>query len=684
LKRVFLSLALVFLILVSTVTIIAPPKVQAWEDVKFRGTVESEPIFYSGSGIFFAEMIVEEVLTGDLDVGERLAVTWVYNLPLVEEVHMGDRVEVFGMIEYPGSGSVYLSEAHHYLRKIGVSGPADLVVYRCWVSPANPKQEDAVTFYAVIGNTGGSDANNFRLETYLDGSLYDSGSLSLRAGQQAQVWSDIPWRAEDGSHTVRWVINPDRSVEESNYGNNEASCSFFVSPRTVTVTVTTTKTSTRTQTQRTETTVTVTRTTMITRTTDTTVLRTVTASPTTVTQTLTGLITSTVYSPTVTVTVTSTAQMVSNPVLWLLLSAFAMIGAVVQLPESEKLRRLLPELARRIIKRHGRRALFAVSLISLIAVSVLSQAGQQAYASTVTTTRTATATEWTTLTKSLTSTRYITSTATDTSFTIKRTSTILTTVTPTVTRTTDWRSTTTIYVPTTITTTTQSATTQGFIGTYLTLSVKPHIIRSGESVEVTLGGRLRVAGTNIGISSKKVFFSFEGRQIGEATTEWFGYLTYGGSFQFTYTPPALQEGTYIFGVSFPGDSTFKPSSATTSLSVSSKANSYKVYVTVQPSWAVTGTITVYMYDSQGNLLETQMQDAGTAGVSGYGTGPYNFEFIITGSPPDGDYRFKASVVYVIPTNYGDLEIWGCVQRSVYIDRDGMNLLLIPILGAICP
>jgi len=463
LKNFVLGLVLFSLILLSTVTIVAPAKVQAqgeyavWTDKQVYQIGEIATIYMKAPKLFPG---MDPVHTYQLVVMKPDG-----SAVLIYDGFGSDSILTFSAeASYPlGTWHVMLYEswpewdpipagrilrASTYFEVIG--GPADLVVYKCWVSPANPKQEDAVTFYAVIANIGGSDANNFRLETYLDGSLYDSGSLSLRAGQQVQVWSEIVWRAEDGSHTVRWVINPDRSIEESNYGNNEASCSFFVSPRTVTATVTITKTSTRTQTQRTDVTSTTTRTIMITRTTDTTVLRTVTAGFTTVTQTLTGLITSTIYSPTVTVTVTSTAQMVSNPVLWLLLSAFAMIGAVIQLPRSERLGRLLPELARRIVKRHGRRALFAVSLVSLIVVSVLSQAGQQAYASTVTTTRTATVTEWTTLTQSLTSTRYITSTATDTS-TFMRTSTQTITITPTVTRTVDMRSTVSIYLPTTTT-----------------------------------------------------------------------------------------------------------------------------------------------------------------------------------------------------------------------------------------
>ena len=338
-----------------------------------------------------------------------------------------------------------------------IGGPADLAVSHCRVVPSQPRQEDSVTFYASVANIGGKDAYNFRVETYLDGGLYDSGSLSLRAGESSQVSSNRLWSAEDGSHNVRWVVNPDRSVEESNYGNNEISCSFFVSPHTITTTVTTTGSSTRTQTYRTTTTITVTTRTTKVYTTDTTVLTTVTTNPVKVTQTLTGLTTSTIYSPTVTVTVTS-AQMVSNPLLWLALSTFAMVGGILRLPDKNRIRRLRLMLgaspailgALRWLARHDvRKVLFGISLISLVILSVSTQ-GQLAYGSTVTITSTRTSTEWTTVTQSLTSTRYITSTATDTS-TLTRTYTRTTTVRPTVTITLDRRSTTTTFEPTTTT-----------------------------------------------------------------------------------------------------------------------------------------------------------------------------------------------------------------------------------------
>jgi hypothetical protein len=349
-------------------------------------------------------------------------------------------------------------------------GPPDLTVSGVGVSPRNPHQDDMVSFSAGIANIGGGDANGFRVDVYLDGSLWDSGSASLAAGTSSTFTSDRQYRAEDGSHNVRWVVNSDRSVQESNYGNNEGITSFFVSPRTVTLTEHATVTKTKTQTEKHTLTITTTRILTATRTTDVTVQSTVTAKALTVTRTLTGLITSTAYSPTVTTTVT-VAQMTSSPLLWLAFGAFAIIGVMVEPANSTRMRGFcrrfaglfsLPGLFSWLAKRHVRKALTAICLVSVIVLSFSSQAGQQAVASTVTMTRTVTVTEWTTLTQSLTSTRYITFTATDTS-TFRRTKTGFTTTTPTTTVTVDQRSLTTVYAPTTMTVTSTSATSTASI-----------------------------------------------------------------------------------------------------------------------------------------------------------------------------------------------------------------------------
>jgi hypothetical protein len=337
-----------------------------------------------------------------------------------------------------------------------IGGPADLMVTSVQITPRNPHQEDMVMFSVGIANIGGTDANDFLVELYLDGNLWSSIRTSLATGQSTGFSSDREYQAEDGPHDIRWILNSDQRVEESDYGNNEGRASFFVSPRTVTVTEHATITRTKTQTEKQTLTVTTTRTLMRTHTTDTTVQSTVTENPVTTTQILTGLITSTVYSPTVTTTIVP-AQMISNPLPWMILSTFGLIGAAFQLPKDGRLRRFfrrlaailpLPELLAWLTKRQGRKALFTVCLISVVVLSITSQASVSVYASTVTITRTLTSIEWTTLIQSLTSTRYITTTATDTS-TSTRTSRMFTTVTPTTTQTVDHRSITTIYLPTT-------------------------------------------------------------------------------------------------------------------------------------------------------------------------------------------------------------------------------------------
>ena len=443
---------------------------QTYPAVKFRGWVDSlAPCAFDATLLWIK---IDEIFTdesGELSPGSTVIVFFLSPQPQSAPVLVkGDYVEVTGTYrDVAGwcdlTGKMVFSSVESITKLSSERGLADLVAYGCGVSPANPKQEDSVFFYGAIGNVGQSDAPNFRVELYLDGGLYDSGYSSLGAGEETQLSSDKPWSAEDGSHTIMWMINPDRSVQESNYGNNEGSCTFYVSPRTVTLTEYATITKTRTQTEKQTLTITTTRTLTLTHTIDTTAINTVTASPVVVTSTLTGLATSTVYSPTVTTTMTVTAEMISNPLVWMILSTFTMIGAVFQLPKSDRLRKFCRRFSALFplskffgwISRRELKALISSSLILIIVVSITSQAGQQAYASTVTTTRTLTSTEWATLTQSTTSTRYITATSTTTSlFTSTRVS--YTTTTPMSTRTLDQRSTTTNYVPTTTTLTTQA------------------------------------------------------------------------------------------------------------------------------------------------------------------------------------------------------------------------------------
>jgi len=256
---------------------------------------------------------------------------------------------------------------------------------------------------------------------------------------------------------------------------NPISTEFWVEGErvtTVTETVTVWVTSTRTETQRSERTITVTRTTAtVLHTVEVEGVMTVTARLVTATQALTGLFTSTVYSPTITSTIVASAQIISNPLLWMTLSTFAMIGAVIQLPRSGRLRAFHRELAAVVpisealawlARRQVRRALFSICLLSVVTLSIA--VGQEAHADTVTTTRTVTSTEWVTVTERVTSTRYVTHTATTMSeLTLTRMQSARTII-PMTTTTVDHRSWTTVYLPTTVTLTSTARTGYGITG----------------------------------------------------------------------------------------------------------------------------------------------------------------------------------------------------------------------------
>jgi hypothetical protein len=330
---------LVLLVLFATIAVLSPVKAQA--NVKFRG--ELLEIFYPDYRIQIREILVDP--TGQMEAGEIAYVTFWGDAQIIGDPGLGDYVEVYG--EYRAylpppqeehQISIYLYD--HYIRKIPL-GLADLVIYQCGVSPSRPRQEDLVTFYAVVANVGGSDAYNFRLELWFSGGvegwyLYDSGYLSLGAGESMQVSSDTPWRAEDGSYSYRWRVNPDRAIQESNYDNNECGGSFTVSPRTITLTGYTTVTRTTTRTEKI--TMTTTTTTYKGAFTTETVTRTVTftGEAVTITVTLTGLYIRTSYSPTVTITVTQTGT-VQMRQLPLFLSIMASIGAIIYRRRKEKL-----------------------------------------------------------------------------------------------------------------------------------------------------------------------------------------------------------------------------------------------------------------------------------------------------------------------------------------------------------
>jgi hypothetical protein len=185
-----------------------------------------------------------------------------------------------------------------------VPGVPDLIVMDIRFDKSQPFQEGTmIQFGASVGNQGGS-ANNFMVEVYLDGTLYDSGTLSLGAGETMALSTETAWQAIEGAHTIEWVLDATNVISESNEGNNRMSRSFNVGPRLITMTATLTTTSTRTKTERYTATTSVTTYKGTIQPETITMTTTFTSQAVTIKTTLVGLYYATSYSPTVTVTVT--------------------------------------------------------------------------------------------------------------------------------------------------------------------------------------------------------------------------------------------------------------------------------------------------------------------------------------------------------------------------------------------
>jgi len=108
------------------------------------------------------------------------------------------------------------------------TGLADLTVLDCGVTPNNPDPTQPATLYADIKNIGTADANNFLWELYLDsfgGNAFDWGRTSLAAGASTRI-SESLTLGQAGPHSLKWVLNSDHLVTESEYDNNQATCTI--------------------------------------------------------------------------------------------------------------------------------------------------------------------------------------------------------------------------------------------------------------------------------------------------------------------------------------------------------------------------------------------------------------------------------------------------------------------------
>jgi len=66
-----------------------------------------------------------------------------------------------------------------------------------------------------------------RVRAFIDGELFCNGPLELHLGN-GRVWCDSSWPATAGTHVLRWRLDADDQINESDEDNNEASFVFQV------------------------------------------------------------------------------------------------------------------------------------------------------------------------------------------------------------------------------------------------------------------------------------------------------------------------------------------------------------------------------------------------------------------------------------------------------------------------
>jgi hypothetical protein len=207
----------------------------------------------------------------------------------------------------------------------------DLTVDSIWLEdasqPGTPVSQvspgESFLIVATIKNIGQATATGFYLDVYYDSDYGRGGPDNITAGE-VQTWYVGPLTATNGTHTTKWIVNPDDVIPESNIDNNELDFNFTVGeqpPATTTAQITqavtatgtmnvtsytTTTVTSYTGTQTSTSTVVVPTTVTVTPSASTSTVQTTQAVTSTGTQTVTSYRTTTVTSYTGTQTSTST------------------------------------------------------------------------------------------------------------------------------------------------------------------------------------------------------------------------------------------------------------------------------------------------------------------------------------------------------------------------------------------
>ncbi len=98
--------------------------------------------------------------------------------------------------------------------------PPDLLIPSVSWSPANFSIGDTVTFSVNITNQGSGSAENFFITYYLDDDLLTSNIVG-RLDSDASVNKTCTWKAVNGRHVFKAVVDYNKAITEDNEDNNE-------------------------------------------------------------------------------------------------------------------------------------------------------------------------------------------------------------------------------------------------------------------------------------------------------------------------------------------------------------------------------------------------------------------------------------------------------------------------------
>jgi len=139
------------------------------------------------------------------------------------------------------------------LANLAYAASPDLTVDNVWLEKASNPGEvvaqvasgEQFNIVASVKNIGDAPGSGFYLDVYYDSDFGRGGPDVISAGE-VQVWYVGPLTAQDGSHTTRWIVDPDNQIAELNENNSEKDLTFTIgAPQTQSPTLTLTPTSGR-------------------------------------------------------------------------------------------------------------------------------------------------------------------------------------------------------------------------------------------------------------------------------------------------------------------------------------------------------------------------------------------------------------------------------------------------------